>query len=68
MLNLKTPFFFADVNDHCVHSDGHMSGYFIDKEAKSIPNNKEKKYPEQEVQVLLQLLTVPKTKSDFKLM
>jgi hypothetical protein len=30
--------------------------------AKSIANNKEKKYPEQEVQVLLQLLTVPKTK------
>jgi hypothetical protein len=33
--------------------------------AKSIPNNKEQKYPEQEVQVLLQLLTVPKAKSLF---
>jgi hypothetical protein len=35
-VEFKDTFFLADVNDYCVHSDGHMSGYLIDKEHKSV--------------------------------
>jgi hypothetical protein len=34
-VEFKDTIFFADVNDHCLHSDGHMSRYLIDKEHKS---------------------------------
>jgi hypothetical protein len=38
-VEFKDTFFFADVNDYCVHSDGHMSGYLIDKEQGSVTSS-----------------------------
>ena len=40
MLNQKKHFF-ADVNDHLLHCDGDMSGYFIDQEQKSFLDTNE---------------------------